>query len=207
MPVVFVSIGMSLDGYIAGPHRSPHNPLGDRGPSIHEWMYPQRAYRQDLHLGAGGETGNDNTYLERTMRRVGVSIMGKRMFEEGEANWPENAPFHTPVLVMTHETRAPWQRPGATTFQFTSARPVEVLALARELAGGKDIRISGGANTILQFLHAGLVEELEIDLSPVLLGGGLRLFDGIDRTKVRFEVLGATHSPTVTHLSYAVRAR
>jgi dihydrofolate reductase len=206
MGKVFVSMGMSLDGYIAGTNRGPKNPLGDGGPGIHAWLFQQKAFREHLQLRDGGETGEDNRIVEATMQRPGASIMGKRMFEEGEAAWPEEAPFHTPVFVLTHEQRAPWPRPGGTTFYFVNDGIESALRQAREASGAKDVRISGGASTVLQYLHAGLVDELALDLAPVLLGKGLRLFDGLDTHKVAVELVETIPSPLVTHLRYAVRS-
>jgi len=137
MSKVFVDLGMSLDGFVAGPNAGPKNPLGDRGTSIHAWIYNQRVFMQHLKLGdGGGETGLDNRMLEATFGRIGANIMGKRMFEEGEANWPEEAPFHTPVFVLTKERRPPWERPGGTTFHFVNDGIESALAQARKAAGG-----------------------------------------------------------------------
>ncbi len=205
MSKVFFDIGVSLDGFIAGPNRGPRNPLGDGGTTIHEWMFLQQLFRQILGLGEGGETGEDNRNLTETFDRIGANIMGKRMFEEGEANWPENAPFHTPVFVLTHERRSPWERPGGTTFHFVSDGIASALERARAAAGAKDVRISGGADVIRQYLNAGLVDEFQLHYAPVLLGSGVRLFDGVDRGRFSVEVVGATHSPHVSHVRYAVR--
>jgi dihydrofolate reductase len=207
MTRIFVSVGMSLDGFIAGPNRGPNNPLGDRGTTVHAWMYEQRAFRSNLGLAEGGETGPDNEILEATSARIGANIMGKRMFEEGEANWPEEAPFHTPVFVLTHEVRAPWERPGGTTFHFVNDGIVSALHKAVASARGKDIRVSGGADVIRQYLEAGLVDELSVSLAPVLLGSGLRLFDGIDHRKIAVSIVGATDSPRVTHVKYGVKSK
>jgi len=206
MSTVFVSVGMSLDGCIAGPNGGPTNPLGDRGPTIHEWIYQQRAFREAQHMGEGGETGQDNHLLEATLARIGANIMGKRMFEEGEANWPAEAPFHTPVFVLTKEARAPWERPGGTTFYFVNDPIDAVLRRARDAAGAKDVRIAGGAHVIAQYLNAGLVDELDISLAPVVMGGGVRLFDRVDRDKLgALKIVEAISSPAVTHLRYSVR--
>jgi dihydrofolate reductase len=153
------------------------------------------------------ETGEDNRLLEETYHRTGVSIMGKRMFDGGEQAWPEEAPFHTPVFVLTKEVRSPWERPGGTTFHFVNDGIESALRQARDVAGDKDIRIAGGAHVILQYLNAGLVDEFSIALSPVLLGAGLRLFDGIDPSRISLDIVEAINSPMVTHLSYAVRRR
>ena len=120
MSKVFVHLGISLDGFIAGPNRGRKNPLGDGGPSIHEWMFKQEVFRRDLGIGEGGEKGTDNELIRALKDRIGANILGKRMFEEGGANWPEVAPFHTDVFVLTHEVRAPWVRTGGTTFHFVN---------------------------------------------------------------------------------------
>jgi dihydrofolate reductase len=136
--------------------------------------------------------------------RTGVSILGKRMFDGGERFWPEEAPFHTPVFVVTHTKRAPWQRPGGTTFHFVNDGIESALAQARTAAGGRDIPIGGGADLIQQYLNAGLVNEFTISIAPVVLGEGTRLFDRIKFGQVSLEVVDTVPSPRVTHLSYAV---
>lgn len=208
MSEVFVSVGMSLDGFIA-PDQRADDPNGERWMSrwmqIHAWVIRQRFFRENLKLGEGGETGRDNTILEETYNRTGVSIMGKRMFEAGEEGWPEEAPFHTPVFVLTHEVRQPWERPGDTTFYFVNDGIEAALRRARKAAGGRDIRIAGGGDTIVQYLEAGLVDEVWIALAPVLLGAGIRLFEGLDSTQVPLEIQEVIDSPTVTHLRYRVQ--
>lgn len=126
--------------------------------------------------------------------------MGKRMFEEGESNWPENAPFHCPVFVLTSEPREPWEREGGTTFYFVNGGIENAMQRAREAAGDKDIRISGGANIFQQALNAGLVDEGIIHLAPILLGEGVRLFEGIDSEKCTVDIKEARDSEQVTHL-------
>ena len=207
MSKVFFDVGISLDGFIAGPNRGPRNPLGDGGLSIHAWAFRQREFQRHLGLADDGETGDDNRIVAEIFGRIGASIMGKRMFEEGEANWPENAPFHTPVFVLTHERRRPWERPGGTTFHFVDDGIESVLERARAAAGGKDIRISGGADVIRQYLDAGLVDEFQLHYAPVLLGSGVRLFDGVDRSRFSVEIVGATYSPAVAHVRYAVKRK
>jgi dihydrofolate reductase len=142
--------------------------------------------------------------LDATIKRTGANIMGKRMFEEGEPNWPEDAPFHCPVFVLTHQKREPWVRKGGTIFYFVNDGIEGALRRAREAAGGRDVRVSGGADVVLQYLNAGLVDELSIALAPMLLGDGPRLFDGVDKDRVSLKVVEAVHSPSVTHLRYAV---
>jgi dihydrofolate reductase len=172
--------------------------------ALQQWVGQQRFFREMLKLGEGGETGQDNHIMEETFNRTGVSIMGKRMFDGGERFWPEEAPFHTPVFVLTKQVREPWERPGGTTFYFVNDGIESALRQAREVAGDRDIRIAGGAHTIVQYLNAGLVDEFSIALAPVFFGAGRRLFEGTDRRKVGLEIVEAIHSPLVTHLRYAV---
>jgi dihydrofolate reductase len=204
---VFFSIGLSLDGFIAGLNASPTNPLGDGGLDIHKWLFLQRSFRRNLKLGDDGETGVDDKIVEGIFNRTGANIIGMRLFEEGEANWPEEAPFHSPVFVLSHKQRSSWERKGGTTFYFVNDGVESALQQARQVAGRKDIRIVGGAEVIRQYLNAGLVDEFTIHYAPLFLGQGIRLFDRID--KDRFSVLGikAIHSPLVTHLQYKVKAK
>ena len=133
--------------------------------------------------------------------------MGKRMFDAGEHAWPEEAPFHTPVFVVTHERREPWKRPAGTTFHFVNDGIEAALDRARAAAGDRDVRIAGGGATILEYVNAGLIDEFSIAMSPVLFGSGIRLFDGVDAGRLALEPVRAESSPRVTHLTYAVRAR
>jgi dihydrofolate reductase len=211
MSKVFFSVGMSLDGYMAPEGMDlthaddPNfNDWMSQWSELQKWVFQQRFIRENLKLGDGGETGRDNQILEETFNRTGVSIMGKRMFDGGERFWPEEAPFHTPVFVLTKQVRGPWERPGGTTFYFVNDGIESALRQAREAAGGRDIRIAGGANAIIQYLNAGLVDEFAIALAPVFFGAGVRLFEGIDRRKVAIEIVEAINSPLVTHLRYAV---
>ncbi len=205
MGKVFFDLGMSLDGFIAGINRGAENPLGDGGISIHEWMFKQKSFREHLGMEGGDTDNTDNDIITKIFHRIGANIMGKRMFEEGEANWPEEAPFHTPVFVVTHEKREPWKRPGGTVFYFTDDTVSIVLEKAREAAREKDVRISGGADTVQQFVNAGLVDECSIHLAPLLLGNGLRLFDGVNKEKYSFEISDVVNSTEVTHLSYKIK--
>ena len=207
MSKVFVSMGISLDGYVAGPNRSLQNMGGDGWGSLHAWLFGQRVFREKLELGEGGETGADNRFLEAIFDRIGANVMGKRMFEEGESAWPEEPPFHTQVFVLTHEVRAPWERKGGTTFHFVNDGIEAALRRAREAAGEKDVRISGGGATVLQYLNAGLVDELLLSHAPTLLGGGVRLFEGIDKNAVDVSIMEVVSSPKVTHLRYALKKK
>ena len=205
MSKVFVNVGISLDGFIAGPNGGAKNPLGNGGIDIHNWMFKQKSFSK--HLGMeGGETNNtDNDIIENIFNRIGANIMGKKMFIEGEANWPEEAPFHCPVFVLTKEKREPLIRPGGTTYNFVNESIPFVLQKAKEAAGDKDVRISGGADVIMQYLNAGLIEEGVIHIAPILLSSGVRLFEHLDKSKFTFEIKNVINSPEVTHLFYNVK--
>lgn len=201
----FFSVSMSLDGCIAPEDMSEL--MGQQWMELQQWVFPQRFFRENLKLGEGGEQGRDDEILRETFERTGSSVMGKRMFDAGERMWPPDAPFHTPVFVVTHEVREPWERPGGTVFHFVNDGIESALERAREAAGERDVRIAGGGDTILQHLNAGLIDEFSIALSPVLFGAGIRLFEGIDAAAVALEPIRTEHSERVTHLTYAVRAR
>ncbi|MEU5690641.1 dihydrofolate reductase family protein [Actinosynnema sp. NPDC020468] len=207
---VFFSVSMSLDGYIA-PEAGGDEPGGkgwmEQWMELQQWIFPQRFFRENLKLGEGGEEGRDNDLLRETFERTGVSVMGKRMFDFGAQAWPEEAPFHTPVYVVTHEKRDPWERPGGTTFHFVNDGIESALDQARAAAGDRDVRIAGGGTTILEYVNAGLVDEFTIALSPVVFGSGIRLFEGVDATRVALEQIRSEPTSRVTHLTYAVRRR
>jgi dihydrofolate reductase len=202
---VFFSVSMSLDGFIAPG--SLGELMGKQWMELQAWVFPLRFFRENLKLGEGGEEGRDNDIARETFARTGASVMGKRMFDAGEQMWPADAPFHTPVFVVTHEKRDPWERPGGTTFHFVNDGIESALDQARAAAGERDVRIAGGGATILQYVNAGLIDEFSIALSPVLFGSGIRLFDGVDASRVALEPIRVESSPKVTHLTYAVRKR
>ncbi|MGO1944402.1 MAG: dihydrofolate reductase family protein [Ancrocorticia sp.] len=202
---VFFSVSMSLDGYIAP--ESPDELMGQQWMELQAWMFPLQFTRENLKLGAGGEEGRDNDISRATFERVGANVMGKRMFEAGEHVWPEDAPFHTPVFVVTHEQRDPWERRGGTTVHFIDDGIESALGQARAAAGDRDVRIAGGAETIVQYLNAGLVDEFHVALAPVLFGTGVRLFERVDASRVALEQVHSEVSPRTTHLSYAVHQR
>ncbi|MEU4084359.1 dihydrofolate reductase family protein [Streptomyces aureus] len=217
---VFFSVSMSLDGFIAPESPSVDNifaPENQNDPQVRRWMsqwmelqqwiFPLRFFRENLKLGEGGEEGRDNDIARETFERTGASVMGRRMFDFGEQSWPEEAPFHTPVFVVTHNKRDPWERPGGTTFHFVDEGIEQALDRARDAAGDRDVRIAGGGATILEYVNAGLVDEFTIALSPVLFGTGTRLFEGVDASRVALEQVRAEPTGRVTHLTYAVRAR
>ena len=190
---VFFSVSMSLDGFsapesmegiLATPEQREQDPRLERWVAqwmeLQAWIFPLRFFQENLKLGEGGEEGRDNDIARETFERTGASVMGKRMFDAGEQAWPEEAPFHTPVFVVTHEKRDPWERLGGTTFHFVNDGIEAALDQAREAAGDRDVRIAGGGATILEYVNAGLIDEFSIALSPVLFGSGIRLFEGVD---------------------------
>lgn len=209
MSKVFVNIGLSLDGYMA-PDGMDMAHFGDPGyknwgakwGALMSWALNQQYLREKLKFGDGGETGPVNEMVRHTFERTGAHIMGKRMFEGGERAWPEEAPFHTPVYVLTHERREPWIRPGGTTFHFVNLGARRALELAREAAGERDIRISGGADVIQQYLNLGVVDELEIALAPVMFGGGRKLFENLREPLPLFRIDRVVEDAAVTHLRY-----
>jgi dihydrofolate reductase len=202
---VFFSVSMSLDGFIAP--ESSEELMGRQWMELQRWIFPTRFFRENLTIGKGGEEGRDNDIARETFERTGASVMGKRMFDAGERMWPEEAPFHTPVFVVTHEKRDPWERPGGTTFHFVNEGIEPALEQAREAAGDRDVRIAGGGETILEYVNAGLVDEFSIALSPVLFGSGIRLFEGVDAGRVALEPVRSEASSRVTHLTYAAHPR
>lgn len=206
MAVVFFDAGVSLDGFLAGENRGPANPLGDNGPTIHQWMYQLKGFWKHLGQSGGRDEGAENAAFEYTLQRTGAYIMGKRMFDEGEANWPEDL-YKAPVFVVTHEKREPWVQRGSTVFSFVNDGIDSALRQAREAAQGKDVRVQGGASIIQQYLNAGLIDEFTIHLAPVIIGAGLRLMDHLDRRRFTVDIVNASHSPQAVHLRCKVRPK
>lgn len=201
MSKIIFDSGISLDGFFAGDNRGPQNPMGGVSGQIHSWMFAQKAFWDHLGLDGGNEDGPDGKLIRETFERTGAYIMGKRMFEEGEASWPNNL-FKADVYVLTHEKRDPLIQEGSTTFYFINDGIESALNKARESAKGKDIRIQGGANTIQQFLKAGLIDEFFIHIAPVFLGTGIRLFEGIDQDKYDLTIVEVIASNLTTHIRY-----
>ena len=217
---VFFSVSMSLDGFIAPEAGKDAGLRGDdvrhdpeqqhwlaKWIELQQWVLPQRHFRESAGFGEGGEKGRDNDILRETFERTGANVMGKRMFNLGEQSWPEEAPFHTPVFVVTHEKRDPWERPGGTTFHFVNDGIESALDQAREAAADRDVRVAGGGATILEYVNAGLIDEFSIALSPVLFGSGVRLFEGVDAGRVALEQVRAEPTQRVTHLTYTAVKR
>ncbi|HEV8506838.1 MAG TPA: dihydrofolate reductase family protein [Chitinophagaceae bacterium] len=206
MSKIFFDCGMSLDGFFAGDNRSPANPMGGVSGKIHQWMFKQQAFWKHIKMEGGEEYGADSKLIDDVFTRTGSYIMGKRMFEEGEVHWKEDL-YEADVYVLTHEKREPWVQKGTTTFYFINEGIESALEKARQSAKRKDIRIQGGANTIQQYLNAGLVEECFIHIAPVLLGSGIRLFDGIDKDKYDIQIVEVIPSNLATHLRYKLTKR
>ena len=205
-------ISMSLDGFVAGPDQSVENPLGVGGEGLHEWVLPLAAWRT-AHGKEGGEVNESSRVVEEEVANIGATIMGRNMFGGHPGGWDasnpwngwwgRNPPFHHPVFVLTHHAREPLALEGGTTFTFVTDGIESALEQARRAAGGKDVALSGGAKAAQQYLAAGLVDEMELHLVPVLLGGGERLFEGVGTDLHGLELVRAVAAPRVTHLKFA----
>jgi dihydrofolate reductase len=213
MPLVRLQMTMSLDGYVAGPNQSLENPLGERAGELHEWAFAARSFRQ-LHGMEGGATGVDDDVIAESMRNIGATIMGRNMFGPIRGAWDDNAwkgwwgdnpPFHAPVFVLTSHAREPLEMEGGTTFHFVTEGVNAALERAKRTAGEKDVNIGGGASVAQQFLKAGLIDELEVHVAPILLGGGSRLFDNMDGWLPRYEPVRLVCSPAAAHFKYRLK--
>jgi dihydrofolate reductase len=211
MSKVRAHISISLDGYVAGPNQTQEEPLGEGGEGLHEWMFGLRAWREP-HGDAGGEENASNDVMVEGNANVGAEIMGRGKFgpaargpwgdDPWKGWWGDDPPFHKPVFVVTHHPRQPLTL-SDTTFTFVTDGVESALAQAREVSGDKDVFIGGGAAIINQFLAAGLLDELEVHVVPILLGGGERLFEGVG-PDVKLEQVRVVEAPGVTHLKYRV---
>jgi dihydrofolate reductase len=202
MGKVFVDITMSLDGFIAGPNDGPELGLGEGGERLHEWVFGLASWREPHGL-AGGEVGRDSEILGEAVERTGAVVLGRRMFENAKG-WGDEPPFHVPVFVLTHEPREPVTKKGGTTFTFVTEGIESALEQAREAAGDKDVSVAGGANTIQQFLSAGLVDEMQIHVAHLLLRDGIRLFDHLGPEQIEVEGTRVVESREVTHLKFRI---
>jgi dihydrofolate reductase len=201
MSVVVAGMSMSLDGFIAGPNDGVGNPLGDGGERLHEWVVRLRSWRR-AHGLEGGETGPDDELFARSFDATGAFVMGRRMFDLGEGPWGEEPPFHKPVFVVTHRPRDPVVKEGRTTFTFVDGIE-SALEQARAASDGGDVGV-GGAQTIRQLLSAKLLDEIQLQLVPVFLGGGVRLFDDLSPGAAELECAEAIESGGVAHLRFRV---
>jgi dihydrofolate reductase len=206
---VNVDISMSLDGFVAGPNQTLDEPLGEGGELLHEWILATKSWRE-AHGKSGGEVTPDDEIARESIEAAGATVMGRRMYSGGEGAWEDDPnadgwwgddpPFHHPVFVLTRHAREPVTMKGGTTFTFVTDGIERALDQAKAAAGDKDVTIAGGANTIQQCLRAHQVDEVRLHLVPVLLGGGVRLFDGLGNGDVALETIRVIESPNVTHL-------
>ena len=205
------TISMSLDGFVAGPDQSLDNPLGIGGEQLHEWAFPLAAWRAPHGLG-GGEVNESSEVIEAALTNIGATIMGRNMFGGGPGPWNDqepwngwwgdNPPFHHPVFVLTHHPREPLQLEGGTTFTFVPDRIELALEQAKRAANGKDVALSGGAKAAQQYLAAGLVDEMQLNVVPVLLGSGSRLFENIGPDLHGLQLVRTVGAPKVTHFKF-----
>jgi len=198
---------ISLDGYGAGPDQTLKTPLGVGGENLHGWMIATRTF-QKMYGKDSGETGVNDDFTQRGFRNVGAWIMGRNMFTPSRGKWPDdgwkgwwgdNPPYHVPVFVLTHHAQAPIDMAGGTTFHFVTGGIHEALKQATEVAQGKDIRVGGGAATIRQYLQAGLIDEMHVAVSPVLLGSGEPLFAGLDLPRLGYRQTEYVPTEKATH--------
>jgi dihydrofolate reductase len=206
-------ISISLDGFVAGPNQSEENPLGEGGERLHEWVAALGAWPPP-HGKAGGEVNASTPITEEPLENVGAGVMGRNMFgpigggdwrdDRWKGWWGDDPPFHYDVFIVTHHPREPVEMEGGTTYHFVTDGIESALEQAREAAGGKDVMLCGGAQVINQYLAAGLLDELELHIVPVLLGGGARLFDNLGGVEIKLEQARAVEAPGVTHLKYRV---
>lgn len=204
-------IAISLDGFVAGPNQSEENPLGEGGERLHGWMVSLAAWRQS-HGRQGGELNESTSIMDETRENVGAGVMGRNMFgPAGGGNWRDgqwkgwwgdNPPYHNDVFILTHYPRQPVEMEGGTTFHFVTDGIERALERAKDSAEGQDVRLWGGALVIQQYLAAGLLDELELHVVPVLLGDGARLFDNLGGAGIELEQVRAVEAPGVTHLKY-----
>lgn len=203
------SFTISLDGFGAGPNQDINNPLGVGGTSLHGWALPTRTFQKHLFGSDGGETGVDEDFAARGFENVGAWILGRNMFGPVRGPWPdenwrgwwgENPVYHVPVFVLTHHARPPLVMAGGTTFHFVTEGSEAALTLARDAAKGKDVRVGGGINVIQQYLRHRQIDEMHIAVSPVLLGSGERLFEGVDLPALGYTCTRHVATSRATHL-------
>jgi dihydrofolate reductase len=200
---------MSLDGFVAGPNPSLEKPLGEGGDLLHEWAFAAASWREQHGL-EGGEANADSDVIEESLAATGAVVMGRRMFSGGEGPWEddrradgwwgEDPPFHVPVFVLTHHARETKVMEGGTSFTFVTDGIEAALEQARAAAGEKDVLLAGGASVVQQYLKAGLLDEIQIHLVPVLLGDGASLFGRLGIEAVGLEITRVIASPAVTHI-------
>jgi dihydrofolate reductase len=214
MSKVRLDIAVSLDGFAAGPNQSLENPLGEGGEGLHTWAFELEFFRR-MHEMEGGDDGPSNAVMEEAYENLGATVMGRNMFGGGpgpwgdepwQGWWGDNPPFHRPVFVVTHFPREPLVL-SDTTFYFVTDGVASAVNQAKEAAAGKDVLVSGGADVAQQCLAADFVDEMQIHIAPVTLGGGERLLANLGDEPPKFEVVRAVDAPGVTHIKYRVTSR
>ncbi|MDX6602757.1 MAG: hypothetical protein QOF13_1959 [Solirubrobacterales bacterium] len=207
-------ISVSLDGFVAGPNPSEEHPLGEGGAALHQWALKLAAWRKP-HGREGGEVNASSAIMEEGLDNVGATIMGRKMFggdpgpwgeDPWEGWWGDDPPFHHPVFVLTHHEREPLSKEGDNSFTFVTDGIESALEQARAAAGEKDVAIAGGAEAAQQYLAAGLIDEALLNVVPVLLGDGTRLFENFGDAEVGLEQVQVVEAPDVAHLRYRVSA-
>lgn len=202
------AFGLSVDGFGAGPDQSLDHPLGVGGMGLHTWFFPTRTF-QKMHGGGDGNTGVDDDFAAQSMANVGAWILGRHMFgpvrgpwpdEDWKGWWGDEPPYHVPVFVLTHHPRPSREMRGGTTFHFVTGGIQEALKRAQQAAGAKDVRVGGGPATIRQYLRAGLIDEMHLALSPVVLGSGESLLEGIDLVALGFHCTRHVTTPNAMHV-------
>jgi len=214
MPEVTFQISMSLDGYVAGSNADLENPLGVGGEQLHEWIFGLRSWREPHGL-EGGVDNEDSRLVAELIEAQGAVIMGRRMFSNGSGPWEddpnaggwwgETPPFHVPVFVLTHHAREPLEL-SDTTFHFVTDGPEAALERAREAAGERDVSIAGGAEIAREFLRLGFVDRMHIHVTPILLGGGVALFEGLGPEDLALDQIDVRGAEAVTHITYRPRS-
>jgi dihydrofolate reductase len=209
-------ISISVDGFVAGPSPSLEQPLGEGGELLHEWAFAATSWRE-RHGLEGGEKNADSDVIDESLRATGAVVMGRKMFSGGEGRWEDDPrvdgwwgddpPFHVPVFVLTHHARETKVMQGGTSFNFVTEGIEAALEQARAAAEEKDVLLAGGASVVQQYLQAGLLDELQIHVAPLLLGGGTSLFDRLGIEPLGLEATRVVASPSVTHLRFRVPAR
>jgi dihydrofolate reductase len=213
--LVVRAFSVSIDGYGAGPHQDASNPLGIGGMALHEWVFPTRTFQKMLFGKDGGTTGPDDDFAARGVANIGAWILGRNMFGPIRGPWPDDAwkgwwgdepPYHCQVFVLTHHPRPSLTMKGGTVFHFVTDGIEAALNKAREAAAGKDVRVGGGAATIRQYLRAGLIDEMHLAVSPVVLGSGENLFHGLDLKQLGFAATEHVPTAKATHIVLTKKA-
>jgi dihydrofolate reductase len=208
------NLSISLDGFATGEGQAPDAPFGHAGERLHEWMFATRFW-YEMVGGRGGSVGADNAFAARNGHGIGAEIMGAGKFgppgwqddPDYKGAWGANPPFHTPVFVLTHRPRPSIEMEGGTTFHFLDASPAEALKRAREAAGGQDVRLGGGPSVVRDFLAEGLVDHMHVVQVPILLGRGVRIWDGLESLEEAYDIEAVSTPSGVTHLTFTAKKR